>query len=39
MGIQGVPAFVFNGQFALVGAQEPETLLKALARAETDGPR
>lgn len=28
MGIQGVPAFIMDGKYALVGAQEPETLNK-----------
>ena len=28
MGIQGVPSFVINSQWVLVGAQEPETLVR-----------
>lgn len=28
MGIQGVPSFVVNSQWVMVGAQEPETLVK-----------
>lgn len=28
MGIQGVPSFVINSQWVMVGAQEPETLVK-----------
>ncbi|MBC7104104.1 MAG: DsbA family protein, partial [Parvibaculum sp.] len=28
MGIQGVPSFVINSQWVMVGAQEPETLVR-----------
>ena len=28
MGIQGVPTFVINSQWIMVGAQEPETLVR-----------
>jgi predicted DsbA family dithiol-disulfide isomerase len=28
MGIQGVPTFVINSQWIMVGAQEPETLIR-----------
>jgi predicted DsbA family dithiol-disulfide isomerase len=33
MGISGVPFFVFAGKTAVSGAQEPETLLEAIAQA------
>ncbi len=33
LGIQGVPFFVVNGQYAVSGAQEPEQLLAAMAQA------
>jgi len=33
-GIQGVPCFIFNGRVAVSGAQEPETLLRALAASK-----
>lgn len=32
-GIQGVPCFIFNGRIAVSGAQDPQTLLKAIASA------
>ena len=32
-GIQGVPMFVFGGKFAVSGAQSPEYLAQAIARA------
>ncbi|MDP2409647.1 MAG: DsbA family oxidoreductase [Pseudolabrys sp.] len=32
-GIEGVPCFIFNGQFAVSGAQSPEYLADAIARA------
>jgi predicted DsbA family dithiol-disulfide isomerase len=32
-GIQGVPMFIFGGQFAVSGAQEPEYLAEAIARS------
>jgi predicted DsbA family dithiol-disulfide isomerase len=32
-GIQGVPMFVFGGKFAVSGAQAPESLAKAIAKA------
>lgn len=35
-GINGVPCFVFNGRFALSGAQEPEALLQLLDLARED---
>lgn len=34
LGIQGVPFFLFNEEFALAGAQAPSYLLQALYRAE-----
>ncbi len=33
LGIQGVPFFIVNGQYAVSGAQEPEQLLAAMAQA------
>lgn len=33
MGISGVPFFIFDGKTALSGAQEPATLLEAIAQA------
>lgn len=35
-GINGVPCFIFNGRFALSGAQPPEALLQLLDLAEVD---
>ncbi len=32
-GIEGVPCFIFNGQFAVSGAQSPEYLADAIERA------
>ena len=32
-GIQGVPAFIFGGKFAVSGAPAPEVLAQAIARA------
>jgi predicted DsbA family dithiol-disulfide isomerase len=32
-GIEGVPCFIFDGQFAVSGAQEPEYLADAIERA------
>jgi predicted DsbA family dithiol-disulfide isomerase len=34
LGISGVPTFIYNGQFAIQGAQPVETHLKALASAQ-----
>ena len=34
MGIQGVPCFIFNNQYALSGAQEPALFLKVFAMLE-----
>jgi predicted DsbA family dithiol-disulfide isomerase len=36
MGISGVPFFIFNGKYALSGAQPPEVILQALRRAHAD---
>ena len=33
MGISGVPCFVIDGKYALVGAQDPEVLLRAIDQA------
>jgi predicted DsbA family dithiol-disulfide isomerase len=35
-GIEGVPCFIFNGKFAVSGAQSPEYLAQAIARAAED---
>ncbi len=35
MGIQGVPAYVIDNRFLLVGAQDPERLLKAIDKAQS----
>lgn len=35
-GIGGVPFFIFNRKIGISGAQEPETLLKAMMQAEQD---
>ncbi len=35
LGISGVPLFIFNRRVAVSGAQEPDTLLAALAQSET----
>jgi len=34
MGVEGVPFFIFNSQYAVSGAQEPEVLLQAMLQAE-----
>jgi predicted DsbA family dithiol-disulfide isomerase len=36
VGIQGVPFFIFNGSVAISGAQDPATLLEAMAAARRD---
>lgn len=36
VGIQGVPFFIFNGSIAVSGAQDPATLLEAMAAARRD---
>jgi len=33
IGVQGVPFFIFNQHVAVSGAQEPDTLLGAIAQA------
>lgn len=33
LGVQGVPAYIFNGQFALSGAESPDVLVQAIDRA------
>lgn len=35
LGVTGVPCFIYQGQFAVQGAQEPEAHLKALEQAAT----
>jgi len=35
LGVSAVPAFIFNGQFAVSGAEEPEKLASAIAHAAT----
>ena len=35
-GIQSVPMFIFGGKFAVSGAQVPEALAQAIARAAAD---
>ena len=35
LGISGVPLFIFNRRVAVSGAQEPDTLLAALAQSES----
>ena len=35
-GINGVPCFIFNGRFALSGAQPPEALAQLLDLADVD---
>jgi len=36
LGINGVPFFIFNGAVGVSGAQEAETLLEAMVKAETE---
>jgi predicted DsbA family dithiol-disulfide isomerase len=36
MGINGVPFFVFDGRYAVSGAQDTSVFLEALARAHTE---
>jgi len=33
LGVQGVPCFIFNGRFAVSGAEEPERLAEAIKKA------
>ena len=35
IGVQGVPFFIFNGKFAVSGAQGPQALLDAMRQADT----
>jgi predicted DsbA family dithiol-disulfide isomerase len=35
LGVSAVPAFIFNGQFAVSGAEEPEKLARAIEHAST----
>lgn len=37
VGIEGVPFFIFNRKIGVSGAQEPETLLQAMAQARDQG--
>ena len=37
MGISGVPTFVFDGRYAIVGAQEPDVFLQLLDLMEAEG--
>ncbi len=36
IGVQGVPFFIFNQRVAVSGAQEPDTLLDAIAQARAN---
>lgn len=36
MGVTGVPCFIVDGRYAVMGAQPPETIAEALSRAEAD---
>ena len=38
LGVTGVPTFIFNGRFAVSGAQAPETLVAAVLKAAEEGP-
>ena len=37
MGITGVPCFIINNQFAVMGAQPPEALLQAFEQVSANG--
>lgn len=37
VGVSGVPFFIFNGQYAVSGAQPPEALIEVLDRLSPDG--
>jgi len=39
MGVEGVPFFVFNRQYAVSGAHEPDVLLQAMLQAERAAPQ
>ena len=36
LGISGVPFFIFNGRYAVSGAQDPATLLQAMLQSEAE---
>jgi len=36
MGVSGVPFFIFNGRYAVSGAQDPQTLLQAMLQSEAE---
>ena len=36
MGVTGVPCFIFDNRFAVMGAQAPETLVEALDRVRSE---
>ncbi len=38
LGVQGVPCFIFNGRFAVSGAESPETLAGAIKKAASQPP-
>jgi predicted DsbA family dithiol-disulfide isomerase len=38
LGISGVPTFIYNGQFAVQGAQDPEAHIQAIQQAAKAGP-
>lgn len=38
LGVQGVPCFIFNGRFAVSGAEAPQTLADAIKKAASQPP-
>jgi len=38
LGVQGVPCFIFNGRFAVSGAESPDTLAAAIKKAANQPP-
>jgi predicted DsbA family dithiol-disulfide isomerase len=38
LGVQGVPCFIFNGRFAVSGAESPQTLAGAIRKAASQPP-
>ena len=38
LGVQGVPCYIFNGRFAVSGAESPETLAGAIKKAASQPP-
>lgn len=38
LGVQGVPCFIFNGRFAVSGAESPQTLADAIRKAAAQPP-